>query len=315
MDVRFLRYFVAVAEELSFTRAAARLNMAQPPLSQQIRKLESQLGVNLFTRTKRRVEITEAGRLLLQQTQQALRAIEQGTVLAQRAGRGELGRLVLGFVEYMSYTVIPPILRAFRERFPEVDLVLRVFTNMQQLIALRSGQIDVSFLRPPADGRDIRSQLLSHEHFVLAMPATHRLAHEAAVSIKQLANDMFIMYPRELGPTFHHEIFRFCERAGFSPKVALEVNRIHTAVGLVSSGIGVALVPGAVKRLHLDNVVYRPFRERAPTIDVLMAWHKERFSPLLQAFLDVAVELSGGEVAQAEKFGARRANSKAQART
>lgn len=288
MELRYLRYFVAVAEELSFTRAAERLHMAQPPLSQQIRKLEARLGVALLRRTKRRVELTEAGRVFLHQAYQAIHSIEQGTLLAQRAGRGEIGRLAVGFIEYISYTLMPPILRAFRERYPEVNVVLRLFTNIQQVAALRSGQVDVSFMRPPVDDPEIASTLISRERFVLAMPATHPLAGKSAVSIKQFANDPFIMYARELGPAFHNEIFSFCGKAGFSPKVALEVSQIHAAMGLVGSGIGVALVPQSVKRVQLDDVVYRPLIERAPNVDVLLAWQEKRFSPLLDAFLHIS---------------------------
>lgn len=288
MELRYLRYFVAVAEELSFTRAAERLHMAQPPLSQQIRRLEARLGVMLLHRTKRRVELTEAGRVFLHQAYQAIHSIEQGTLLAQRAGRGEIGRLAVGFLEYTSYTLIPPILRAFRERFPEVNVVLRLFTNTQQVAALRSGQVDVSFLRPPVNDGEIASTLISRERFILAMPANHPLAGNAAVSLKQFANDPFIMYARELGPTFHNELFGFCGKAGFSPRVALEVSQIHAAVGLVGSGIGVALVPQSARRVQLDDVVYRPLVERAPNVDVLLAWHPKRSSPLLEAFLQTS---------------------------
>lgn len=288
MEPRYLRYFVAVAEELSFTRAAERLHMAQPPLSQQIRRLEARLGVALFRRTKRRVELTEAGRVFLHQAYQAIHSIEQGTLLAQRAGRGEIGRLAIGFLEYTSYTLIPPILRAFRERFPEVNVVLRLFTNTQQVPALRSGRVDVSFLRPPVDDPEIASTLLSRERFILAMPAIHPLAGKAAVSIKQFANDPFVMYARELGPAFHNEIYGFCAKAGFSPKVALEVSQIHAAAGLVGAGIGVALVPQSAKRVHLDDVVYLPLIERAPNVDVLLAWQEKRSSPLLEAFIQTS---------------------------
>ena len=290
MELRYLRYFVAVAEELSFTRAAERLHMAQPPLSQQIRRLEARLGVTLLLRTKRRVELTEAGRVFLHQAYQAIHSIDQGIMAAQRADRGEIGRLAIGLLVYISYTLIPPILRAFRARFPEVHVELRLLRNTQQIAALRSGQIDVSFLRPPVDDPEIASILLSREPFILAMPATHRLAGKASVSIKQFANDPFIMYARELGPTFHSEILGFCGKAGFSPKVALEVSQINAAVGLVGSGIGVAFVPESARRVRLDDVVYRPLVERAPKVDVLLAWQRRRPSQLLDAFREISMQ-------------------------
>lgn len=290
MELRYLRYFVAVAEELSFTRAAARLNIAQPPLSQQIRRLEARLGVTLLSRTKRRVELTEAGHVFLHQAYHAIHSIEQGILLAQRADRGEIGRLAIGFLVYTSYTLIPPILREFRARFPEVHVALRLLTNTQQIAALRTGQVDVSLMRPPIDNPNIASKLISRERFILAMPATHPLAGRATVSIKQFKNDPFIMYARDLGPAFHNALFDFCAKAGFSPKVALEVSQINVAVGLVGAGIGVALVPQSAKRMHLDDVVYRPIVERAPSVDVLLAWQAGRHSQLLEAFIEVSMQ-------------------------
>lgn len=288
MELRYLRYFVAVAEELSFTRAAARLNIAQPPLSQQIRRLEARLGVTLLSRTKRRVELTEAGRVFLRQSYQAIQSIEQGIVLAQRADRGEIGRLAIGILVYISYTLIPPILREFRKKFPEVHIELRFLTNALQIAALQSGQVDVCFVRPPIDSPDVASKLISRERFILAMPATHPLAHKSAVSIKQLRNDPFIMYVRELGPTFYSSLYQFCAKADFSPNVALEVSQIHAAVGLVGSGIGVALVPQSMNHLHFDNVVYRPLIERAPNVDVLLGWQPGRHSELVESFVDTS---------------------------
>lgn len=290
MELRYLRYFVAVAEELSFTRAAARLNIAQPPLSQQIRRLEVRLGVTLLRRTKRRVELTEAGRVFLRQSYQAIDSLEQGIFLAQRADRGEIGQLAIGLLVYTSYTLAPPILREFRAQFPEVHVVLHLLTNTQQIAALLSGQVDVSLVRPPIDNPDIASKLISRERFILAMPATHPLAGNATVSIKQFKNDPFIMYARELGPTFYGALFQFCGKAGFSPKVALEVSQINAAVGLVGSGIGVALVPESAKRMHLDDVVYRPLIERAPNVDVLLAWQMGRTSRLLKSFIEISTQ-------------------------
>jgi DNA-binding transcriptional LysR family regulator len=290
VELRFLRYFVAVAEELSFTRAAARLNMAQPPLSQQIRRLEARLGVTLFRRTKRRVELTEAGRAFLRQSYQAIQSVEQGIVLAQRADRGEVGRLAIGILVYVSYTLIPPILREFRAKYPEVHVELRFLTNALQIAALQSGQVDVCFVRPPIDDPDVSSKLISRERFILAMPATHPLASKTAVSIKQLKNDPFIMYVRELGPTFYSSLLQFCAKAGFSPKIALEVSQINAAVGLVGSGIGVALVPQSMNQLHFENVVYRPIVERAPNVDVLLAWQVGQPSRLVKSFIDIATQ-------------------------
>lgn len=287
VELRHLRYFVAVAEELSFTRAAERLHMAQPPLSQQIRRLEQRLGVTLLLRsTKRPVELTDAGRIFLEQARRIIQSVQQATLLAQRAERGEIGGLVVGFLDYTSYTLIPPVLRAFRERFPDVDVVLRMFPNTELLAALRSGQVDVSFLRPPIDDPGISSALILREPFILAIPATHPLAGRRVVSIKDFAKDPFVMYVSGSDRPFHNEIFNFCGNAGFSPKVALEVSQIHAAVGLVGSGIGVALVPQSAKRVHLDDVVYKPLTGQPPEADVVLAWQQRIPSRIIEAFLE-----------------------------
>jgi DNA-binding transcriptional LysR family regulator len=288
VELRHLRYFIAVAEELSFTRAAERLHIAQPPLSQQIRQLEASVGVKLLRRTSRRVQLTHAGGFFLEQAYQAMKSVDQAAVLAQRAERGEIGRLVVGFLEYTSYTLIPPILQAFRDRFPEVDVVLRLLPNTQQVNALRSGHVDVTLLRPPIDDDGISSELIFRETFMLAMPATHAMAKKRKVSIRDFAKDPFIMYPRELGPSFYSELYGLLGTAGFLPKVALEVSQIHTAVALVGAGIGVALVPQSTQRIVWGNVVYKPLAERPPDIDVVLAWQKKLPSPLIEAFRETS---------------------------
>lgn len=281
-----MRYFIAVAEELNFTRAAGRLNMAQPPLSQQIRRLEQELGVTLFFRTKRRVALTDAGRVFLEQAYQITRSVEHAAVLVQRVERGESGRLVVGFLEYMSYTLLPPIMRMFRERFPGVEVVLRPLSNVQQVSALRYGNVDVSLLRPPIDDPEISSELILREPFIVAIPASHPRAGRRTVSINGFANDAFIMYQRDVGPSFFNAIYNFCAQAGFTPKVALEVSHIHAAVGLVGAGIGVALVPRSVRKVTLDNVVYKSLTDKAPTVDVMLAWQRQTSSPLINAFVE-----------------------------
>jgi DNA-binding transcriptional LysR family regulator len=283
VELRHLRYFIAVAEELNFTRASRRLSIAQPPLSQQIRRLEQELGVALFTRTKRRVVLTNAGRSFLERSYQIIGSVEQAVSLTQRVHRGQEGRLVVGFLEYMSSTLIPPVMRAFRDKHPDVEIVLRPLANNHQLPALRSGDIDVSLLRPPVDDNEILSDLILREPFVLALPANHRLAKRRAVRISEVAGDPFVMYRKEVGPAFFTQIYDFCARNGVTPKAALDVTQIQTAVGLVSAGIGVALVPRSVTRVIVENVVYKPFVEASPTVDVAFAWQVH--SALVAQFL------------------------------
>lgn len=289
MELRHLRYFTTVAEEMNFTRAAKRLHIAQPPLSQQIRKLEEELQVKLFLRTHRRIELTHAGRVFLERAARILRSTDQAVHVARQASRGEIGRLVIGFMSSAPFTLLPPILRSFREHYPGVRLILRELPVGEQIDALRDDQIDVGILRPPVTDADVFSEMLLEEPFVAALPAKHPLARRSSISIRALASEPFIMFPPHLGPKFYGLIISFCQQGGFSPAVAQEATQMHTVVGLVSGGIGVALVPASVQRLHLADVVYRPFREWTPRAETIIAWHaRNPLSSVLHSFLDVA---------------------------
>jgi DNA-binding transcriptional LysR family regulator len=264
--------------------------MAQPPLSQQIRNLEERLGVTLLARTKRHVELTDAGKLFLEQCYHAVRAVEHGVDLARRSARGEIGQLSLGVLEYTSFTILPSILRAYGDKRPDVDLSLRLLPNTQQESALRFGQIDVSLMRPPILSDEIASDLVMREPFLLALPSNHRMASRRKVSIRELADDKFVLYPRELGPAFHDGIHRFCSAAGFTPRVALEVTQIHTAIGLVGARRGIALVPRSVSRMIVDDVIYKELQEPAPTVDVVLAWRKRMPHAQASLFLETCHE-------------------------
>lgn len=299
MDLRHLRYFIAVAEELNFTRAADRLHIAQPPLSQQIRQLEEELGVTLLHRTKRHVELSEAGQVFLDHARQILRLTEVAAVQARRAQRGEIGRLSVGFFEHMSYTLLPPIFRAYRERFPDVDMDVRWFPVIGQADALRRGDVDISFMRPGTDSEDITTEVLVTEPFVIAVPASHPFATEDSLSLRDCVAERFVMYTPHLAPDFHDMILRMCATAGFTPRVALEVGQVYTCLGLVSSGIGLAFVPSSVQRIHLDHVVYKPLRSRSLPVEVMLGWRRTNTSPLIGAFVETAKEAiaaSGGAV-------------------
>lgn len=299
MDLRHLRYFIAVAEELNFTRAADRLHIAQPPLSQQIRQLEEELGVTLLHRTKRHVELSEAGQVFLDHARQILRSTEVAAVQARRAQRGEIGRLSVGFFEHMSYTLLPPIFRAYRERFPDVDMDVRWFPVIGQADALRRGDVDISFMRPGTDSEDITTEVLVTEPFVIAVPASHPFATEDSLSLRDCAAERFVMYTPHLAPDFHDMILRMCATAGFTPRVALEVGQVYTCLGLVSSGIGLAFVPSSVQRIHLDHLVYKPLRSRSLPVEVMLGWRRTNSSPLIGAFVETAKEAiaaSGGAV-------------------
>jgi len=288
MELRHLRYFVAVAEELSFTRAAKRMNIAQPPLSQQIRQLEDELGLRLLHRTRRRVEISDAGRVFLERARRILREIDEAAIQAQRAQRGETGSISIGFFEYISYTFLPPILRDFRKNFPGVELQLRWIPVIGQADALRRGEIDVSFLRPVSDFAGISTVRLLKEPFVLAVPSEHRLAARDAVSLEECALEPFVLYEQRAAPDFHSTILRMCGAAGFTPRMMLEIGQIHTALGVVSSGSALAFLPSSMQHVHVDYVAYKRIRGDLPKIEVLLGWTQRNPSALLTAFLQTA---------------------------
>lgn len=291
MNLRHMRYFIAVAEELSFTQAAMRLHIAQPPLSQQIRQLEEELGVTLFQRTKRHVQLTDAGQVLYVHAKQILRATEIAALQTQRAERGEIGRLAVGFFEHMSYTLLPPIYRVFSERFPDVEVALRWFPVVNQADALQRGDVDIAFMRPLAEVEGISTETLLTEPFVLALPEHHPLAAQDCVSLTQCASESFVLYAPNLAPDFHTMIYRLCADAGFIPTVALEVGQIYTCLGLVSSGVGLALVPSSVQRVHLEYLTYRPIQGHTPPVEVMLGWRTSNTSPLLQSFIATAKEV------------------------
>ncbi len=291
MELRHLRYFLAVAEELHFGRAAERLQMAQPPLSQQIRKLEEELGVQLFYRTKRRVQLTDAGQVFLEHAQLTLAQAEQAIKAAQRANHGEFGRLVIGFVGSASYDVLPDILRVYRERFPDVSLVLRELTTIQQVHALLNGRVNIGFIRPPVHDEALEVETILREPFLVALPENHSLASQAEIPLEALSREFFVLFPRHLGPGFYDQIVSLCQQAGFSPDVSQEAIEMQTIVSLVAAGFGVALVPASLQNLQRVGVIYRRIQGATPAAELAMIWRKNASLPVLQTFMAVVKEV------------------------
>ncbi|MBD2080006.1 LysR family transcriptional regulator [Leptolyngbya sp. FACHB-17] len=294
MELRHLRYFVAVAEELHFNRAADRLNIAQPPLSQQIKHLETELGVELFhRRTKRQVQLTEAGQVLLQATYQILAQLEQAVCDTQRAGRGETGTLTIGFTSSVVYDILPAILFQFRQRFPQVNLVLQELTTTQQEEALQNHRIEVGFCHPPLKDNHLSLEYILQEPLVVALPESHPLATEPAISLHSLADESFILFPRHLGPGLYDQIVSFCEQANFRPNVMQEAIQMQTIIGLISAEMGIALVPASLQSLKRVGVVYKPLEsamplaEMAPLVETAIVWRPDHTSSVLREFLQV----------------------------
>jgi DNA-binding transcriptional LysR family regulator len=291
VELRHLEYFVAVAEELHFGRAAARLRIAQPPLSQQIRKLEEELEVQLFYRTKRHVQLTEVGEIFLEEARQTLAQAARAREMAQKASRGELGRLAIGFVGSAVSEALPLLLVRFRERFPDVELTLRELTTSQQIRALREGRIQIGLLRPPINDVTLSVETLLKEPLLVALPEQHLLAARRSLSVETLANERFIIFPRPQGPGLYDQIISLCQQAGFSPHIVQEAIQMQTILGLVAAGLGIALIPASARHLRSGEVVYCTLQPSVIHVEMALAWPKDAASPVLQAFLGVAREV------------------------
>jgi DNA-binding transcriptional LysR family regulator len=292
MELRHLRYFAAVADELHFGRAAQRLRIAQPPLSQQIRHLEDELGVALFHRTKRRVALTEAGQAFLARVRVILATAGDAVTEAQRVARGELGRVVIGFMSAAMLDQFPVILRGFRRGFPDAEVQLAQMPSNEQLKAVASGHIDVGFVdishRTPivmVGDTAVRVERAWSEALLVALPPDHALARRNAVALADLATEPFVTLPRQPATGFYDQIIGLCQAAGFSPTVRQEASQLPAMLTLVAAGLGVAIVPCCVCPQWRDQIAFRPLAEPA-SIDVTMIWRTDDVSPVLAAFRD-----------------------------
>jgi DNA-binding transcriptional LysR family regulator len=290
LEMRYFEYFVAVAEELNFSRAAARLNIAQPPLSQQIQRLESKIGVKLFVRTKRKVQLTEAGTIFLEEAYRTLAQAESAVKTAQRAARGEVGSLVVGFVGSSAYGFLPGAVRAFRERFPDVELKLKELTTVEQVAALKAELIDIGFLRPPIFEDELKQEPVQKEPFLIALYEKHPLAALAAVPPQKLVNEPFILVPPTLAPGFYEQMVSICAQAGFHPRKVQEAIQFHVIVSLVAAGLGIAFVPSSIQTFQRSDVVYRPLQNVTIQAEIVAAWRPNSSSVVLQSFLQVVRE-------------------------
>ncbi|KWK70774.1 LysR substrate-binding domain-containing protein [Burkholderia ubonensis] len=292
-DLRQWRYFVTVAEERHFGRAAARLSMTQPPLSQAIRALEDLLGVALFVRTKRSVALTAVGAALLPDVCKLLEAADALPPRAQSLARGETGSLALAFVSTADYGLLPSLLRAFGARYPQVRLQLEEATSDVQIEELAAGRIDAGLIIPPVPPRhaaELSYLPVVREPLVLAMPAAAAPAdapEDAPVRLADVAALPLVIFPRRLAPGFYDIITGCYGAAGATPRIGQEAIQMQTIVSLVSAGMGVALVPQSLRNLRRTGVVYRPLADGAPVVETGLVWRTGDVSPVLAGFIDI----------------------------
>ncbi len=299
MDLRHMRYFIAVANELHFTKAAETLRIAQPAISRQIKDLEEEIGAPLITRSGRRIALTHAGRVFYDRAMLALQAAESAVVETQRAQRGEIGSIAVGFFEQSAYTLLPPILRSYRSKFPGVDIQLRLFTVTQQARALLSGDTDVALVRTIKNFdqsakvlADFDSHMLYREKFVMAIPETHHFSKRESVSLSACKHEMFVGYARTMAPDFHAMVMKVCASHGYSPRISLEVGQSYTLIGLISAGTGIALVPASMQKMKFEGVLFKRLADELPDVEIHLVWRKGKISPLLSGFVNTATELT-----------------------
>ena len=291
VELRQLRYFIAVAEEMHFGRAAVRLHMTQPPLSQTIQALEAALGTPLFSRSRRKVELTPAGLALVPEARRILSQALALPDLARRAASGESGRLTLAFVSTADYSVLPPVLHDFRQRYPQVQIDLREATSDVQLEELLQGRIDAGLLIPPLPDKartELEYAAVLSEPLILAAPVgIAGMKKQGAVDLKTLGHLPLIIFPRRIAPAFHDAILACFRDAGLTPHISQEAIQMQTIVGLVSAGMGIALVPQSVSNLKRPGVQYRELAHNPHVVETGLAWRRDNASPVLHAFLDL----------------------------
>jgi DNA-binding transcriptional LysR family regulator len=287
MELRHLRYFLAVAEERHFGRAAARLHIAQPPLSQQIRALETELGVRLLERTTRRVELTHAGAAYRDRVREILAAVDTAAEQAQRIGSGLVGRLAISCVGSATYSLLPTLARTLREELPDIDFSFRGEVLVpDQVTALLAGSIDLALLRPPVDEPALRLSTLRHERLILALPEQHRLAARSRVRVTDLREEDLVVHAAHGRSVMHRVVDTLCRDAGFEPRFRHEVAETSTLVTFVAAGLGVAVVPEPVRSLSVAGATYRPLVDGG-RVELAAATRADDTSPALAQALAV----------------------------
>jgi DNA-binding transcriptional LysR family regulator len=294
MELRHLRFAVTLSEELHFGKAAARLNISQPPFSRQIRQLEDELGVQLFRRTRRQVETTEAGRMFVAQARQILADTEEAKHLMLEARQSATTQLAVGFPR--SYAgIVVDILRNFGARYPNVRIALSSLSTSEQVQAIRSGDLQVGFLRLPVVDSTLKIEVIAREPMIVALPQCNKLASRKRVSLKSLADETYIMFPREMNPGHYDFILDICNNAGFAARIAPQADNTYTSLALVAAGLGVSLLPASAQEVGWKGVVFKDLEPPVPWSEMAVAYNREA-AKSLSGFLKVVREVSSLKV-------------------
>lgn len=286
VELRHLRYFCAVAEELHFGRAASRLGLSQPPLSLQIRQLEEMAGARLFDRHSRKVSMTDAGRALYESARRILRDVDSALVAARKAGAGEVGELRIAFAPTLMLSTLAHMIRRYRARYPDVRLDLRELPSAEQTAALLRGDIDVGFVRDAEADARLRVEPIAREPLVIALHREHPMAGRARVPLSALAEDPWVLFPRSIAPLLYDHVLGLCREAGFTPRVVQESRETYTTIGLVGAGVGVTIVPAGMERMGWNEVAYKPIPKARTQLS--MVWTAGPPRPVVETFLSAA---------------------------
>lgn len=288
MELKHLTSFVAVADQLSFVRAAAQLHISQPALTGQIQKLEEELGVQLLARNRRTVSLTEVGEIFLVEARATLARARQAADRAQKAARGEVGRLKIGFVSSAALEIVPGIVIEFRKQHPQVTLDLINLRTVSQVNGLLGKTVDIGFLRLPLSNDQLNITVIHREEFVAILPEGHRLAKEKRLRIAQLRDEPFVAYGRGWAPGFFDSVMQMCARDGFSPRIVQETGEMYTAIALVAAGAGTAILPRSVVLAQSRNIVIKPLPKSTGFSEIGIATRAGDSSPLVHSFVSVA---------------------------
>jgi DNA-binding transcriptional LysR family regulator len=287
MELRQLKYFIAVAESLHFGRAAESLHLSQPALSKQIQALEDSLEIQLFERTKHWVKLTIAGQKFLETAYRILHEVDEGVQVTRQVATGEMGRLRIGFTEATLFSLAPEVVKTYTEQHPQVELILTSGGTEAHVEALRTHQIDIGFVYLPIREPSLLIHPLFEEGYIAALPASHRLARQKEIALQTLATEPLIFYPRSLAPVLYANFIKCCEQDGFVPKIVQEAELAQTRLGLAAAGIGITFVLASMQNLSAKGVVYRPLTRNFLTLKLALAWRQNESSPVVHECIKV----------------------------